>query len=219
LAVLDLPAVDETLRRWPTGLFVTPNLATAFATFAFLLHRHAVEVAPQAAQLEQVVEIIEKFAVFESVVTEELADMGVVFLLHVSLLVLEVGPRTGLLDAMFPEPIVKVVIEELPPLSLSTPSRSNGWLSQIDSSPSKVACCLRFHTARSSVQPLEISTLVSVQMKSAPMSPPQCATVSGVGIEVLEFPWCDKTSRWAGAGPMGNIDIKSVFERRVGLRA
>ncbi len=53
-----------------------------------------------------------------------------------------------------------------------------GWLSQMDSSPSKLAVWWRCQTARNSVQPLEISTLVSVQMKSPPKWLPQRATVS-----------------------------------------
>lgn len=48
----------------------------------------------------------------------------------------------------------------------------------MDSKPCSEACCPRFHIARISVQPLAISTLVSVHMKLPPMFPPQCATVS-----------------------------------------
>ena len=206
--------------------------------FDFLFHRHAEQVAPLAPEFEQVVEVFQKLAVLKPLVAEELADVGVVFLLHVGLVVLEVGARAGLVDAVFFQPVAKLIVQELiryahpvgacrvrscpsplrsdsPPLSLSTPSRSKGWLSQMDWSASKLACCPRFHTARSSVQPLEISTLVSVQMKSPPMSPPHWATVSTSvqPVSVVSQLWARTSTRalTALAGLGGRIFFPAVI--------
>lgn len=119
--VLELPALflaqlaasDEALRRGAALFLVTADLAASLTPFALLFHRHAEEVAPLAPELEQFVEISKQLAVFEPFVAEELPDVGVVLLLHVGLVVLVIRPRTGLFDAVFPQPVVEVEVEEL----------------------------------------------------------------------------------------------------------
>ena len=106
-------AVDEPA-RWGAAFFlVTTDLAAALAPFALLFHRHTEEVSPLAPEFEQFVEIIKQFAVFEPFVAKELADVGVVFLLHVGLVVLVVGARSGLFDAVFLQSVIEVEVEEL----------------------------------------------------------------------------------------------------------
>ena len=108
-----VPAVDEALRGGAAFLFMTPDLAASFAPFAFLFHRHAEEVAPLAPELEKVVEDIQQLAVFEPFVTEKLPDVGVVFLFDVCLVVFEVGAGAGLVDAVFFQPLVEMVVQKL----------------------------------------------------------------------------------------------------------
>ena len=49
----------------------------------------------------------------QPIVAQELADVGVVLLFDVGLIVLAIGPGTGLLDALGLEPPVNVMVEEL----------------------------------------------------------------------------------------------------------
>ena len=46
----------------------------------------------------------------ESLITEELTDVRVIFLLHVGLVVLGVGPGAGLFDPVFFQPMVEVMV-------------------------------------------------------------------------------------------------------------
>jgi hypothetical protein len=92
-------------------LLVDPNLAPNFAPFPGLFHRHAKQVTPKTPELEQLVELVELLAVFETIISEKLPYMRVVFLFHVGLVVFVVGPRAGLMNAVLFKPAVKMVIQ------------------------------------------------------------------------------------------------------------
>ena len=112
--------------------------------------------------------------------SEQLTHMGRVLLLDMSLIVLVIGARAGHLHGPFPsrEVAVQVVVEELPALSVSTPRMVKGRLFSISATALQTLCWPRFQDERTSVHPLKISVVVTLQRKLPPMSPPQCATVS-----------------------------------------
>lgn len=95
-----VPAVNEALGRGATLLLMAADLAASFPPFALLFHRHAEQVAPLTPEFEQSVEIFKKLAVLKPLVAGELPNVGVVVLLHVDLVVLEVGARAGLVDTV-----------------------------------------------------------------------------------------------------------------------
>lgn len=89
------------------------DLSASLTPLALLFHRHEKEVEPLAPWFEEGVEIIQQPTVFQSPVAEELAHVGVVLLLHVGLVVLVVGARSGLVEAVFPELFLEMEVEEL----------------------------------------------------------------------------------------------------------
>lgn len=69
---------SRSLRLLSCCLIILDSMAASLAVFAFLFHRHAEEVLPQASELEQLVEIIQQLPVGEPFVAEELAAVGVI---------------------------------------------------------------------------------------------------------------------------------------------
>jgi hypothetical protein len=117
--------------------------------------------------------------VLHTFITQELAYVRVVFLLHVSLVVLAIGTRTSPLDRRLAAlKAGKCQLRNSPPLSVSTPLRMKGIRASICAKRSQSAYWPRFQTDPTSVQPLNTSTLSKDHRKLPSIEPPQWATVS-----------------------------------------
>jgi len=115
----------------------------------------------------------------ETPVADEVADVGVVLLLHVAVVVLAVGPveRVNMMPTFWHH-FSSALLMNSAPLSLSMPRSGNGRESLTSASASKVHLWALFGTARNSVQPEYTSVEVRVSGNSPESEVPQWCTVS-----------------------------------------
>ncbi|MGY8655359.1 MAG: hypothetical protein ACKVJX_17210, partial [Verrucomicrobiia bacterium] len=98
LLALRSPVADQSLARRHWQLLVWPDQSPLFAVAGDLFHRRAIQVAPQRPHLEKLIHRLDQLFVLHTFITQELAYVRVVFLLHVGLVVLAIGTRTSPLD-------------------------------------------------------------------------------------------------------------------------
>ena len=117
---------QQPLRGCLDGLDVFAFLSAPFPGAAELLHRGAKQVFPQTPFPHEFVERINQFLMAQALVADDLPDVSVVLLLDVSLVVLPIGARAGLVNALVLQVMIEVVIDEFAPAVAVDPAQGEG---------------------------------------------------------------------------------------------